>query len=122
MPRGPEHARPCSMAKHRKQDLGEDEKDHDEFQELSPEMGSMIRDRTVNGLDHFQFALDATLPFFEVEAGGEQAVDAGEVLIADQFEHVAGALEQAVGLDLQLAQVSQGTGVTPPERQRGTDK
>jgi hypothetical protein len=64
--------------------------------------------------DRVQLAPDALLPLSQMEARGGQPVDPGEILVADQLEGVVRALEEARGLDLQLADLADGPRCRPP--------
>src|SRR5262249_32306433 len=91
---------PCrSMAEHRQQNLQENQENDDRLHQLQAEGGGLIGDDAVDALDHFQLALNAALPFAEMEARRQQPINPSQVLIADQLEYVPRALEQSVGLD-----------------------
>ena len=106
-----------SMPPDSQHDFDKDEKDDDDFKELSPIGVGLVGDNLVNTFHDFQFSLDALLPFFEVEASGQQAINAGKILIADQLEDVPRAFEEAVGFDSQLSESAKRPSMTAPERQ-----
>ena len=62
-----------------------------------------------------ELAADRLLPAAEVETGRGQVEDPGKVLVADQLERVVDPLEQAGGLDLQLADLPHRVAVGLPD-------
>src|SRR5262249_6087540 len=113
------HNGPVSVPVQRQQNLDQDEQDDDELQEFHAVCVGLVRDDLIDPLGHLQFSLDTLFPFLQVEAGAHQAVDTGQILVADELEGVAGPLEQPVGFNLQLAQGAQRLAVAAPERQPG---
>src|SRR5262245_38339781 len=103
------------MAHERHHDFDEDEQDDDDLEELRAELSGLVADYFVHALGDLEVALDGLFPHFEMEALGLHAIDSREVRITDQLEHVAGALEKIVGLDLQLAHRAKGAGLRAPE-------
>src|SRR5262249_25046873 len=71
----------------------------------------------MNAFDDRQRSLYTPLPLFQMEACREQAVDSGQVLITNQFQHIASAIEDTVRLDLHLAKRTQWASMRTPERQ-----
>ena len=101
----------------RQHDLEEDEDDDDDFHEVGAVGVGLVGEDLVDALGNFQLALDAALPVVQVEACLHQAVDARQVLVAHQLQHIPGAFEQLVSLDLQTAEhaqrpVAEGQAVT----------
>src|SRR3954462_5525603 len=96
------------MADQRQHDLQGDEDDDDDLQGLHPSAAGLLDEEVVDVADGVELAADRLLPLVKVEAGGGDPEDAGEVLVADELEGVVGTLEEAGGLDLQLADAPHG--------------
>ena len=100
-----------SVAEQGEHDLQRDQHDDDDLQRLHPVPARLLDEQVVDVADGVELAADRLLPLAEVEAGGGEVEDAGEVLVADQLQGVVGPLEEAGGLDLQLADAPQGVAV-----------
>src|SRR5262245_51457096 len=112
---------PGSMSlENREQDLDDDQEDDQQLEEFGPEVVRLVRDDLVNALQYLELAPDPPSPFRQVEPRRHQPVYTRQVLVADQLEHVAGALEQAVGLRLQFPQSPQRAMVPAPGGQPRT--
>src|SRR4051812_10214649 len=111
-----------SVFKQCQQDLDQDEHHDDDLEELRPERLALVGQHLVDAFDDLQLTLDAALPLAEVEARRQQAVRAGEVLVADELQDVAGPLEQVARLDFQLAdQADARVMAVAPEGEAGPD-
>ena len=103
------------MSPERQHDLQGDQ-DHDgDLQGLHALAAGLLDQQVVDVAHGLELAADRLLPAAEVEPGRGQVEDAGEVMVADQLQRVVDPLEQAGGLDLQLADLADGVAVGLPE-------
>src|ERR1700720_4362186 len=72
--------RAFSMSQECHQYLKSDQYDHHDFEQLGPIGCRLIGKHTIHSLDHFERPLNAPLPFVEMEARRQDAIDAGQIL------------------------------------------
>src|SRR5262249_25938925 len=63
-----------SMAEHGQQHLQENQENDDQLHKLHAEADGLIGNHSVDALDHFELAMNAALPFAQMEARGQQAI------------------------------------------------
>src|SRR5258705_2864987 len=89
----------------REQHLDRDQRDDDPLERLGARAARAVLHLAVEALDRLELAQDAGVPLGEPEALRRGAVDAREVLVADQLDLGADALEQDRALDLEAAEL-----------------
>ena len=75
---------PLQPGQERHEDRDRDQDDDDPLQDLHPPRGLLVRQLLVDALQRVELADDVGIPGGQVEALGGEAVDAGEVLIAEE--------------------------------------
>src|ERR1043165_7194801 len=74
--------------------LERDQEDHDPLEGFHAPAGGLVAELLVDAHGGLELAEDAVVPLLEVEARGREGVEAGEVLVADEFQGVVHALEE----------------------------
>src|SRR5262245_6694061 len=88
-------------------DLESDQDDDDPLEELGAADVHAVGELAVDALEGLELAEDGGIPLGEVEALGGEAVEAREVLVAEEFQGVVDALEEEGGIDLVGGDVAQ---------------
>jgi len=88
-------------------DLEGDEEDDDPFEDFHASCGLSVGGFGVEAFEGAEFSEDAGVPFGEPHALGGGAIEAGEELVADDFEGVVDAFEECGAVDLELGDASE---------------
>ena len=110
-----------SVPQHRQRDLERDQHDDRDLERLHALAAGLLNQEVVHVADRLELAADALLPAAEVKPRARDLEDPGQVMVADQLQRVVDPLEQAGGLDLQLADLADRVAVEAPAKREASD-
>ncbi len=102
--------------KQRQCDLKRDQQDDRDLECFHALTAGLLNEEVVHVADGLELAADVLLPVAKVEPRAGDLEDAGEVMVADQFQRVVNPLEQAGGLDLEFADLADRVAVKAPAK------